>query len=187
MRIYGNCIPVREWRKIKVLFSHFTEIPRTHMEYENRLTMKMFLFQFVNYYSSCFYVAFFKGKFVGYPGAYTYMFNRWRNEEVGFLDKGGIHNKVIKLFIPFSLWSYKFPAAGLVCGLPSTLPAIGSQGNPGSGKLWLSGTWVRNLSAILGATSPELSVDFTICFKSNSLLKKTRRNGNGCWFLGVSA
>ncbi|NXH76099.1 ANO5 protein, partial [Hydrobates tethys] len=57
------------------------EIPRTHMEYENRLTMKMFLFQFVNYYSSCFYVAFFKGKFVGYPGAYTYMFNRWRNEE----------------------------------------------------------------------------------------------------------
>ncbi|XP_057238680.1 anoctamin-5 isoform X3 [Malurus melanocephalus] len=57
------------------------EIPRTHMEYENRLTMKMFLFQFVNYYSSCFYVAFFKGKFVGYPGGYTYMFSRWRNEE----------------------------------------------------------------------------------------------------------
>ncbi|XP_070618008.1 anoctamin-5 isoform X7 [Erythrolamprus reginae] len=57
------------------------EIPRTHYEYENRLTMKMFLFQFVNYYSSCFYVAFFKGKFVGYPSSYTYMFNRWRNEE----------------------------------------------------------------------------------------------------------
>uniref|UniRef100_G3WGN2 Anoctamin n=1 Tax=Sarcophilus harrisii TaxID=9305 RepID=G3WGN2_SARHA len=57
------------------------EIPRTHLEYENRLTMKMFLFQFVNYYSSCFYVAFFKGKFVGYPGAYTYMFSKWRNEE----------------------------------------------------------------------------------------------------------
>ncbi|XP_069596032.1 anoctamin-5 isoform X1 [Ranitomeya imitator] len=57
------------------------EIPRTHLEYENRLTMKMFLFQFVNYYSSCFYVAFFKGKFVGYPGDYTYMFSRWRNEE----------------------------------------------------------------------------------------------------------
>uniref|UniRef100_A0A8D0DK61 Anoctamin n=1 Tax=Salvator merianae TaxID=96440 RepID=A0A8D0DK61_SALMN len=57
------------------------EIPRTHLEYENRLTMKMFLFQFVNYYSSCFYVAFFKGKFVGYPGHYTYMFDRWRNEE----------------------------------------------------------------------------------------------------------
>uniref|UniRef100_A0A663MFF5 Anoctamin n=1 Tax=Athene cunicularia TaxID=194338 RepID=A0A663MFF5_ATHCN len=75
------CISGTTVLKIKLLFSGFTEIPRTHMEYENRLTMKMFLFQFVNYYSSCFYVAFFKGKFVGYPGAYTYMFNRWRNEE----------------------------------------------------------------------------------------------------------
>ena len=62
-----------------------TEIPKTHLEYENKLTMKMFLFQFVNYYSSCFYVAFFKGKFVGHPGNYTYMFgkeSRLRNEEV---------------------------------------------------------------------------------------------------------
>lgn len=50
----------------------------------------MFLFQFVNYYSSCFYVAFFKGKFVGYPGHYTYMFgkqSKLRNEEVSFLVK----------------------------------------------------------------------------------------------------
>ncbi|XP_064423295.1 anoctamin-5 isoform X3 [Latimeria chalumnae] len=62
------------------------EIPKTHLEYENRLTMKMFLFQFVNYYSSCFYVAFFKGKFVGHPSKYTYMFGRWRNEEC---DPGG--------------------------------------------------------------------------------------------------
>ncbi|XP_037551308.1 anoctamin-5b [Nematolebias whitei] len=65
------------------------EIPKTHLEYENRLTMKMFLFQFVNYYSSCFYVAFFKGKFVGYPGDYSYMFGKWsrlRNEEC---DPGG--------------------------------------------------------------------------------------------------
>nr|XP_057931103.1 anoctamin-5 isoform X2 [Doryrhamphus excisus] len=60
------------------------EIPKTHMEYENKLTFKMFLFQFVNYYSSCFYVAFFKGKFVGYPGDYVYMFGqgrKLRNEE----------------------------------------------------------------------------------------------------------
>ncbi|XP_035012476.2 anoctamin-5 isoform X4 [Hippoglossus stenolepis] len=65
------------------------EIPKTHLEYENKLTVKMFLFQFVNYYSSCFYVAFFKGKFVGYPGNYAYMFGRWsklRNEEC---DPGG--------------------------------------------------------------------------------------------------
>uniref|UniRef100_A0A8C6R131 Anoctamin n=1 Tax=Nannospalax galili TaxID=1026970 RepID=A0A8C6R131_NANGA len=57
------------------------EIPRTYQEYESSLTLKMFLFQFVNYYSSCFYVAFFKGKFVGYPGKYTYMFSVWRSEE----------------------------------------------------------------------------------------------------------
>ncbi|KAG9352682.1 hypothetical protein JZ751_021096 [Albula glossodonta] len=62
------------------------EIPKTHLEYENKLTMKMFLFQFVNYYSSCFYVAFFKGKFVGRPGDYNYMFGKLRNEEC---DPGG--------------------------------------------------------------------------------------------------
>ncbi|XP_068595564.1 anoctamin-5 isoform X1 [Brachionichthys hirsutus] len=65
------------------------EIPKTHLEYENKLTVKVFLFQFVNYYSSCFYVAFFKGKFVGYPGDYAYMFGKWsklRNEEC---DPGG--------------------------------------------------------------------------------------------------
>ncbi|XP_061773229.1 anoctamin-5 isoform X4 [Nerophis ophidion] len=65
------------------------EIPKTHVEYENKLTFKMFLFQFVNYYSSCFYVAFFKGKFVGYPGDYIYMFgesSKLRNEEC---DAGG--------------------------------------------------------------------------------------------------
>ncbi|XP_070284254.1 anoctamin-5 [Myotis yumanensis] len=62
------------------------EIPRTYQEYESSLTLKMFLFQFVNFYSSCFYLAFFKGKFVGYPGKYTYLFNVWRSEEC---DPGG--------------------------------------------------------------------------------------------------
>ncbi|XP_039721655.1 anoctamin-5 isoform X3 [Pteropus medius] len=62
------------------------EIPRTYQEYESSLTLKMFLFQFVNFYSSCFYVAFFKGKFVGYPGKYTYLLNVWRSEEC---DPGG--------------------------------------------------------------------------------------------------
>lgn len=65
------------------------EVPKTHLEYENKLTVKMFLFQFVNYYSSCFYVAFFKGKFVGYPGNYAYFLgslSNLRNEEC---DPGG--------------------------------------------------------------------------------------------------
>uniref|UniRef100_A0A8C2KVH5 Anoctamin n=1 Tax=Cyprinus carpio TaxID=7962 RepID=A0A8C2KVH5_CYPCA len=80
------------------------EIPKTHLEYENKLTMKMFMFQFVNYYSSCFYVAFFKGKFVGYPGNYSYMFGKWsmlRNEECapgGCLIELTTHQTVISTY-----------------------------------------------------------------------------------------
>uniref|UniRef100_A0A3B4A9F7 Anoctamin n=1 Tax=Periophthalmus magnuspinnatus TaxID=409849 RepID=A0A3B4A9F7_9GOBI len=65
------------------------EIPKTHLEYENKLTVKMFLFQFVNYYSSCFYVAFFKGKFVGYPGNNAYFFGSWTNLRNEECDPGG--------------------------------------------------------------------------------------------------
>ena len=36
------------------------EYPRTQTEYENSYTFKMFLFQFINYYSSLIYTAFFK-------------------------------------------------------------------------------------------------------------------------------
>ncbi len=45
----------------------------------------MFLFQFVNYYSSCFYIAFAKGKAVGYPGQPVYLLGKYRNEEVQFV------------------------------------------------------------------------------------------------------
>ena len=38
------------------------EYRRTDTEYENSLTIKMYLFQFVNFYSSIFYIAFFKGR-----------------------------------------------------------------------------------------------------------------------------
>ena len=37
-------------------------MPRTLAEFDNSLTLKMFLFEFVNYYSSFFYIAFVKGK-----------------------------------------------------------------------------------------------------------------------------
>ena len=47
------------------------ECPRTETEYEDSYTMKMFVFQFVNYYSSIVYLGFFKGKFAGYPGKYN--------------------------------------------------------------------------------------------------------------------
>lgn len=73
------------YEKVAVMITNF-ELPRTQTDYENSLTMKMFLFQFVNYYSSCFYIAFFKGKFVGYPGDPVYWLGKYRNEEC---DPGG--------------------------------------------------------------------------------------------------
>ncbi|KAI5945578.1 anoctamin-6 isoform X2 [Manis javanica] len=73
------------YEKVAIMITNF-ELPRTQTDYENSLTMKMFLFQFVNYYSSCFYIAFFKGKFVGYPGEPVYWLGKYRNEEC---DPGG--------------------------------------------------------------------------------------------------
>lgn len=40
----------------------YSELQRTNTEYEDSFTYKMYLFQFVNFYSSLFYIAFFKGK-----------------------------------------------------------------------------------------------------------------------------
>ncbi|XP_025082968.1 anoctamin-7-like isoform X2 [Pomacea canaliculata] len=56
------------------------EMHRTQTEFENQLTFKVFIFQFVNFYSSIFYIAFFKGRFVGYPGHYNRFFGL-RSEE----------------------------------------------------------------------------------------------------------
>ncbi|XP_023234951.1 anoctamin-7-like isoform X2 [Centruroides sculpturatus] len=64
-RIYENiALKLTEW-----------EMHRTQTEFENNLTFKVFLFQFVNFYSSIFYIAFFKGRFSGYPGHYHKIFN----------------------------------------------------------------------------------------------------------------
>lgn len=57
------------------------ELQRTQTEHENSLTLKMYMMQFVNYYSSIFYIAFFKGQMVGRPGAYNRVFG-FRQEEV---------------------------------------------------------------------------------------------------------
>nr|CAD7460341.1 unnamed protein product [Timema tahoe] len=60
------------------------EMHRTQTEFDDNLTFKVFIFQFVNFYSSIFYIAFFKGRFVGYPGNYTLIL-RLRNEDRNFL------------------------------------------------------------------------------------------------------
>lgn len=44
------------------LFFVSSEMPRTQTELEDIFSFKMYLFQFVNYYSSLFYIAFFKLK-----------------------------------------------------------------------------------------------------------------------------
>ena len=49
------------------------ECPRTETEYEDSYTVKMFVFQFVNFYSSIVYIAFFKGRTAG-EGTYGIKF-----------------------------------------------------------------------------------------------------------------
>ncbi|XP_043917785.1 anoctamin-7-like isoform X2 [Protopterus annectens] len=58
------------------------EMHRTQTHFDDAFTFKVFVFQFVNFYSSPFYVAFFKGRFVGYPGHYGKLFGM-RNEDCG--------------------------------------------------------------------------------------------------------
>lgn len=57
------------------------ELQRTQTQFDDSLALKIYIFQFVNYYSSIFYIAFFKGKFVGYPAKYNKVFG-YRQEEV---------------------------------------------------------------------------------------------------------
>uniref|UniRef100_A0AAQ5XPS2 Anoctamin n=1 Tax=Amphiprion ocellaris TaxID=80972 RepID=A0AAQ5XPS2_AMPOC len=58
------------------------EMHRTQTKYEDMFILKVFIFQFVNFYSSPIYIAFFKGRFVGYPGNYNTLFGV-RNEDCG--------------------------------------------------------------------------------------------------------
>uniref|UniRef100_A0A8B9IRS7 Anoctamin n=1 Tax=Amazona collaria TaxID=241587 RepID=A0A8B9IRS7_9PSIT len=57
------------------------EVPKTEKNFEERLILKAFLLKFVNSYAPIFYVAFFKGRFVGRPGRYVYVFDSYRMEE----------------------------------------------------------------------------------------------------------
>lgn len=61
------------------------ELLRTQTEFDESLTIKIYLFQFVNYYTSIIYIAFLKGKNVGYPAKYFRIFNL-RQEEVYYIN-----------------------------------------------------------------------------------------------------
>ncbi|XP_060808841.1 anoctamin-4 [Amyelois transitella] len=60
-------ILTRIYAKVAVYLTNM-ENPRTQTEYEDSYTFKIFFFEFMNFYSSLIYIAFFKGRFYDYPG-----------------------------------------------------------------------------------------------------------------------
>ncbi|XP_077301157.1 anoctamin-4 [Arctopsyche grandis] len=60
-------ILTRIYAKLAIILTNM-ENPRTQIEYEDSYTFKIFLFEFMNFYSSLIYIAFFKGRFFEYPG-----------------------------------------------------------------------------------------------------------------------
>jgi hypothetical protein len=78
------CINVLGWVYVPIATKLTNlENPRTQSQWENSFTYKMFAFQFVNWYSSLFYIAFFKTEtFTGRPGEYA------RSGELGYRLEG---------------------------------------------------------------------------------------------------
>jgi hypothetical protein len=58
------------------------EAHRTQTSYEDSLTFKLVVFQFINFYGFIFYIAYFKGSFVDPPGRRDmYIFNKYREDQ----------------------------------------------------------------------------------------------------------
>ncbi|OXA61028.1 Anoctamin-1 [Folsomia candida] len=78
------------------------EIPRTFQEYEASFAFKLYALQFINHYASLFYIAYFKGNFVGSPNKYTKLFGRWRQEELSVILVGKqTLNSIMEMIIPY--------------------------------------------------------------------------------------
>uniref|UniRef100_A0ABM5G2X5 Anoctamin n=1 Tax=Pogona vitticeps TaxID=103695 RepID=A0ABM5G2X5_9SAUR len=80
-----NLIFILILSKIYIALAHFLtkwEMHRTQTMFEDAFTFKVFIFEFINFYSSPIYIAFFKGRFVGYPGHYNKLLGI-RNEDCG--------------------------------------------------------------------------------------------------------
>lgn len=75
------------------------EMHRTQTEFDNHLTFKVFIFHFVNYYASIFYVAFFKQRFNGPPNNYSLLLGI-RSEEVNWLSPP--YSQLLTCFILFT-------------------------------------------------------------------------------------
>ncbi|KAK5902316.1 hypothetical protein CesoFtcFv8_007582 [Champsocephalus esox] len=91
------------------------ELPKTKEEFEEKLIFKSFFLKSMNSFAPIFYVAFFKGRFVGRPGDYVYVFGDYRMEECAppgclielciqlsmiMLGKQLIQNNVFEVLIP---------------------------------------------------------------------------------------
>uniref|UniRef100_A0A4W5P2Y6 Anoctamin n=1 Tax=Hucho hucho TaxID=62062 RepID=A0A4W5P2Y6_9TELE len=57
------------------------EVPKTDKSFEERLIFKTFILKFVNAFTPIIYIAFFRGRLVGRPGSYLYVFESYRLEE----------------------------------------------------------------------------------------------------------
>ena len=57
------------------------ELHRTQSSFDASLTVKIYLFQFINTYASTFYIAFMKGQWIGTPNQYRRLFGKFRQEE----------------------------------------------------------------------------------------------------------
>ena len=81
LTIWGEFRICQLLRTLKSLIE-ISEMHRTQSDFDDNLTFKVFIFQCINFYSSIIYIAFFKGRFVGYPGRYKHIYGDLRNEDV---------------------------------------------------------------------------------------------------------
>lgn len=77
------------------------ELQRTQTEFDDSLTLKIYLLQFINYYASIFYIAFFKGKVIGTPKRYNKIFG-YRQEEVSMYNN--LYKLILTLLLVWSRW-----------------------------------------------------------------------------------
>merc|ERR1719454_14433 len=87
------------------------ECHRTELHHENAFIHKMFWFQFFNFYSPLFYIAFFKGGLDRYPGNYFYLFGyRWQGCDGGQCT----YELAIQLFIILIVKQFLFGVIELI-------------------------------------------------------------------------
>ena len=76
------------------------ELPRTQQEFDDSYAFKVYCFQFVNYYSTLFYIAFFKDPLSGYPCKFSSTWFQFFKLELDF----GLVSKLISL-ISSKFWT----------------------------------------------------------------------------------